>query len=126
MKSNRKQIEKRFDASERRKLLATGIVTVNGIKADISRQGLVESSRMLNDVRPRLGDNSVSVGTTLDNPNYPKFLNNGFVHVAHRDEEERGEDDEPQSPTVGPYHFMENGQAATEEDVKRIWTRPIR
>ncbi len=113
-------------ADERRKLTATGIATANGIKADISRQGLVKTSRMLNDVRPVLGDHEVSVGTTLDDPNYPFFLNNGFVHVAHRETDEEGNPVEDQEATVGPYHFMENGQAATEDEVRRIWRARVR
>ncbi len=126
MQSNRRQLEKRMRADEQRKLVATGIVLTNGIKADITRQGLVKTSRMLNDVRPVVGDHEVSVGTTLDDPNYPFFLNNGFVHYAHRQTDEEGNPVENQEPTVGPYHFMENGQAATEGEVKRIWKTPIK
>lgn len=126
MKSNRKRIQARFDADEKKKLLLTGIITANGIKAKISEKGLVESSRMLNDVRPVPGEGVVSVGTTLDDPNYPLFLNNGYVHAAHRETDEEGNPVEDQEPTVGPYRFMEEGQAATEDDVKRVWKAPVK
>lgn len=125
MKSYRRKIEQKFDADERRKLFLTGVASVNGVKASISEQGLVETTRMLNDVRPQVGDHHVSFGTTIDNPNYPFFLDQGFVHVGHRIDAE-GEDEEPQEATVGPYRFMAKGQANTEDEVRRIWKAPIR
>ena len=126
MKSNRKHWERRLQEDERRKLFLTGVASVNGVKAKISEKGLVDDARMLNDVRPSVGEHSVSFGTTLDDPNYPFFLNNGFVHVSHRETDEEGNPAEDQEAMVGPYRFMEEGQANTEDEVRRIWKAPIR
>ena len=68
------------------------------------------------------------LGTTIDDPNYPLLLNKGYVHASQRETDEEGNpsEAEDQNPTVGPYRFMEEGQADTEDEVARIWKVPIK
>lgn len=129
MESNRLQVERLLDATISRRLKASGTVIQNNIKASIQAKGLVRTSRMLNDIQyqPREPETEVRVGSTIDDPPYPFFLNNGFVHVAHRRSPEEEEEAEgPQEPTVGPYRFMEDGTSQSEGDLRRIWKQPIK
>ena len=95
------------------RLTASGYVFTNNIKDAIRDKGLIDTGLMVNNVQHSKIHREVKAGTTLDNPNYPLFLNGGFRHY------QSGE-------IVGPYRFMENGAAASEGTLRAIWSQPIR
>ncbi len=129
MRSNRLEVEAMLDAVIPVRLKESGKVIRDNIKASIAEQGLIDTTRMIEDIQyqPEEPVDEVRVGSTIDDPPYPFFLNNGFVHAAHkRSPEEDAEADGPQEPTVGPYRFMEKGTSNAEGDLRRIWREPIR
>ncbi len=129
MKSNVDLWVERIDDEVTTRLKASGLILQNNIRDSIRDKGLIDSSRMINDIQyqPEEPENEVRVGSTIDDPPYPRFLNNGFVHVAHkRSAEEDEEADGPQGPTVGPYRFMEDGASRSEGELRRLWGQPIR
>lgn len=95
------------------RLEASGYILENAIKDSIRDKGLIDQGRMINDVRHDVDGDVVRVGTTLNNPNYPLFLNNGFRHYIS------GE-------IVGPYRFMESGASNAEGELRMLWGAPIR
>lgn len=95
------------------RLEASGYVLENNIKDAIRDKGLIDTSLMINDVGHVKSRREVRAGTSLDNPNYPLFLNGGFRHHIS------GE-------IVGPYRFMESGAAASEGPLRLIWQQPLR
>lgn len=109
----------RIDEEKTKRLKASGIVLTNGIKDSIRDQGLIDTSRMINDIQyqPERPKREVHVGSTISDPwedwPYPKLLNNSFRH--HITEE-----------IVGPYRFMEKGTTASEEALRAIWRQEIR
>lgn len=103
-----------LDGTIRVRKVASGVTLQNNIKANIADQGLVDTSRMLNDIQHHVSEagDEVRVGSTISDPPYPLFLNNGFRHHIS------GE-------IVGPHRFMEKGTANAEGDLRRIWREPI-
>lgn len=108
MRSNRLEVEAMLDGAIHARKVASGIVIQNNIKASIAEKGLVDTSRMLNDIQHHEDGDEVRVGSTINDPPYPLFLNNGFRHHIS------GE-------LVGPFRFMESGVAASEGELRRIW-----
>ena len=105
----------RIDEEKTKRLKASGTVLTNNIKESIRDQGLIQTSRMINDIQyqPEEPEDEVRVGSTINDPPYPFFLNNSFKHYI-TDE------------IVGPYRFMEKGTTASEETLRAIWKQPIR
>ncbi len=114
MRSNRLEVEAMLDAVIPARLKASGTVIQNNVKASIAEQGLVDTSRMLNDIQHHVSEagDEVRVGSTINDPPYPLFLNNGFRHHIS------GE-------IIGPYRFMEKGTSNAEGDLRRIWGERI-
>ncbi len=114
MRSNRLEVEEMLDAVIPVRLKASGRVIRDNIKASIAEQDLIDTTRMINDIQyqPEEPVEEVRVGSTIDDPPYPFFLNNGFRHHIS------GE-------LVGPYRFMEKGAANSEGDLRRIWKEPL-
>ncbi len=115
MRSNRLEVEAMLDGAIHARKVASGIVIQNNIKASIAEKGLVDTSRMLNDIQYHVSEagDKVRVGSTIDNPPYPFFLEVGFHH------HQSGE-------LIGPYRFMRDGAVRSEGDLRRIWREPIR
>lgn len=87
----------------------SGYILVDGIRNAIEEDGLIDTRTMIDDVQPvRAGNNEIHVGTSLDDPNYPYFLNYGFRHYQSNE-------------LVGPYLFFEGGVAASEDELRRAW-----
>ena len=114
MKSNVNFWIDTLDRTIDERLEDTGLRVVGGIMEEIVEQDLVDTTQMLGNVDyAKAGDREIQVGTDLDDPNYPFFLNNGFIHWIS------GE-------LVGPFRFMEGGWERAEPVVKRIWREKIR
>jgi hypothetical protein len=130
MRSNVDEVLRDLDDAIDRRLEASGIVLVNNIKDSIRAKGLIDTSRMINDIQHQLDrtEKMVRAGSTITDPHpdypYPKLLNNGFVHASVKpgpDNPNQG----PQQATVGPFRFMEDGTARSEGELRRIWGEPI-
>lgn len=119
----------RIDEVKTERLKASGTILENAIKDSIRDQGLILTSRMINDIQyqPEEPKDEVRVGSTITDPPYPFFLNEGFVHAAHKRSSEEDEEAEgPQEATVGPYKFMQRGASASEGPLRAIWKQKIR
>ncbi len=113
MKSRVDEVLKDLDEAIGRRLEASGIVIENETKDRIRALGLIDNGRMINSWTHNVDGRSVKVGTPIDSPPYPFFLNNGFRHWRS------GE-------LVGPYRFVESGASNAEGQLRRIWGAPIR
>lgn len=105
-------LDKIDDAIDTR-LELSGFEISNNIKDSIREQGLIDTALMLNDIRHVKTHREVRSGSTIGNPPYPFFLNNGFRHY------QSGE-------IVGPYRFMEKGVSNAEGTLRAIWKQPIK
>jgi HK97 gp10 family phage protein len=106
IESNRRQIEAKLGGEIKKRLAATGIVVQNNIKAEIREQELIDSGRMIGSITHEVGEAEVRIGTNINDPPYPRFLNNGTRYIS-------------------PKHFMENGFVRSKAELTAIWDRKI-
>ncbi len=113
MRSNLPQIEALISGTVDARLEDSGLRLVGGIMGEIAEQGLVDTTRMIDDIQHHVEGLEVRAGSTIDDPPYPFFLNNGFTHWITEE-------------LVGPYRFMEKGVARVEGNLRDIWKEPVR
>lgn len=111
MKSNVDAILRDLDDAVEKRLDATGIVLSNAYKDEIRGAGLIDTGRWVTSVDYAKDGRSVKAGTPVQG--YPLHLELGFRHWRS------GE-------IVGPYRPLTKAASASEGELRRVWSAPIR